>query len=425
MGKKNEAQREKHKAYMKEYRKAHREELKKYREAHREEHKAYMKEYNKTHEEERKAYREKNKDKISQYDREYRKTHRKRRNEICRAYQTRKKQEKILQQQQEEQNLTQKILQEEQMPNIQDVDELLLTQQIQERLYKKEEEAEEDMIETQLYIEIENLKEDKKTLINELQSLKRKYDFLEVSYETLSKKYEKLEKDSQIVFENNTNIIGQRAKYILENKALERKILKLENNNQGYSNGIKPIPTPCNGYLMRSKSEARIGYYLSYIGAEWSYEPAGFKSKNSCYEPDFGVSNVELPNGKIIDRLWIEAKPGYDPSLEDIQKMKNFIYGNTSKIQNPLLLMGWLPAKIKNIYPIFERSRNNSIPFYSLKTITGEDKPCFLFKSKTGKIVLRTYLNDINEEEIEKIFKKAINKVDKNNNSTDQSELAI
>lgn len=272
---------------------------------------------------------------------------------------------------------------------------------------------------------MENLKEDKKTLTNELQSLKRKYDILETSYETLSKKYEKLEKDSKRVFENNANVISQRAKYLLENKVLERKILKLENNNQGYSNGIKPIPTPCNGYLMRSKSEARIGYYLSYIGAEWSYEPAGFKSKNSCYEPDFGVSNVELPNGKIIDRLWIEAKPGYDPSLEDIQKMKNFIYGNTSKIQNPLLLMGWLPAKIKNIYPIFERSRNNSIPFYSLKTITGENKPCFLFKNKTGKIVLRTYLNDIDEEETEKIFKKAINKVENKNNSTDQSEFSI
>lgn len=422
MEKRNEEQREKHKAYMKEYRKAHREELKKYREAHREEHKAYMKEYNKTHEEERKAYREKNKDKISQYDREYRKTHREQKNANNRAYNARQKYKKLLHKQQEEQNLIKKILQEEQIPNIQDVDELLLTQQIQEQLYKKEEEeAEEDMIETQLYIEMENLKEDKKTLTNELQSLKRKYDILETSYETLSKKYEKLEKDSQRLFENNKNIIGQRVKYILENKALERKILKLENNN----NGIKPIPTPCGGYLMRSKSEARIGYYLIYIGAEWSYEPVGFKSKNSCYEPDFGVSNVELPNGKIIDRLWIEAKPGYDPSLEDIQKMKNFIYGNTSKIQNPLLLMGWLPAKIKNIYPIFERSRNNSIPFYSLKTITGEDKPCFLFKNKTGKIVLRTYLNDIDEEETEKIFKKAINKVENKNNSTDQSELAI
>jgi len=406
---------EKQKAYMKEYYKAHGEELrekqKTYNEAHKEEIKEQKKKYREAHREEARAYMK-----------EYNKARKEKMRVYMKAYNARKKQEKILQQQQEEQNLTQKILQEEEIPNIQDVDELLLTQQIQEQLYKKEEEAEEeDMIETQLYIEIENLKEDKKTLINELQSLKRKYDILEISYETLSKKYEKLEKDSQRVFENNTNIIGQRAKYILEKKALERKILKLENN----SNGIKPIPTPCGGYLMRSKSEARIGYYLMYIGAEWSYEPAGFKSKNSFYEPDFGVSNVELPNGKIIDRLWIEAKPGYDPSLEDIQKMKNFIYGNTSKIQNPLLLMGWLPAKIKNIFPIYERSRNNSIPFYCLKTITGEDKPCFLFKSKTGKIVLRTYLNDIDEEETEKIFKKAINKVDNNNNSTEQSELAI
>lgn len=383
--------------------------MEKRNEEQREKHKAYMKEYNKTHKEERKEYRLKNKDKISQYDREYRKAHRERKNEIVRAYNARKKQEKLLQQQQEEE-----------LPNIQDIDELLLTQQIQEQLNKKEE-IEEDMIETQLYIEIENLKEDKKTLIGELQSLKRKYDILEISYETLSKKYEKLEKDSQRVFENNANIINQRAKYLLENKTLERKILKLENNN----NGIKPIKTPCAGYLMRSKSEARIGYYFMYIGAEWSYEAVGFKSNNSCYKPDFVLSNVELPNGKIIDRLWIEAKPGYDPSLEDIQKMKKFIYGNTSKIQNPLLLMGWLPAKIKNIFPIFERSRNSSIPFYSLKTITGEDKPCFLFKSKTGKIVLRTYLNDIDEEEIEKIFFKAINKPDNNNNSTDQSELDI
>lgn len=352
-----------------------------------------------------KAYYQAHKDKSKEFYKKYYITRREKCREYNKKWREKTKQEKLLQQQEEEQKLT---------------------KQIQEQLYKKEEEeSEEDMIETQLYIEIENLKEDKKTLTSELQSLKRKYDILEISYDTLLKKYEKLEKDSKRVFENNTNIISQRAKYLLENKVLERKILKLENNNQGYSNGIKPIPTPCNGYLMRSKSEARIGYYLSYIGAEWSYEPAGFKSKNSFYEPDFGVSNVELPNGKIIDRLWIEAKPGYDPSLEDIKKMKNFIYGNTSEIQNPLLLMGWLPAKIKNIYPIFERSRNSSIPFYSLKTITGEDKPCFLFKNRTGKIVLRTYLNDIDEEETEKIFKKAINKVENNNNSTDQSELDI
>ena len=493
MGKRNEKQREKHKAYMKEYRKAHREELKKYSEAHREEKKAYMKKYCEAHKEKLKEYRLKNKDKINQYHREYN---------------ARKKQEKLLQQQQEEQ-----------LPNIQDVEVILeepiiqaqpvQEQPIQQKIdfdkpqvflenvewldileeIRKEKSnlysliqyeldihytisnknikfVVEDSINSywhanamsnyyllkdniqfikdivkkktgedfEITVEYDNIQKNKQlesitrenfnnirniiienldNIIAPVENLKADYDNLKVEKENLKADYDNLKVEKQTENDNHLKkekvLINQIGELQFKNKKLQERVEKISEAQSSNDNGIRPIKSEYGGLLFRSKSEKRIAIYLDEIGAQWSYEQDCFKY-NTSYKPDFYLPRIEDPYGNEIN-LWIEAKPGYNPSPEDIQKMKNFIYGNTSKIQNALLLIGQVPRQFKEIINMFNRTKNESIPFYSLKMINGENIiPCFVFQNKEGKTVLRKLdkkYPDIDYDKIREFFVNA------------------
>lgn len=63
---------------------------------------------------------------------------------------------------------------------------------------------------------------------------------------------------------------------------------------------IKPIETKYKGYRMRSRLEARWGYFFDLMGIEWEYEKEGYNLPSGPYLPDFWLSTVNL---------WAEVKP--------------------------------------------------------------------------------------------------------------------
>lgn len=62
---------------------------------------------------------------------------------------------------------------------------------------------------------------------------------------------------------------------------------------------MKSIETRYNGYLFRSRTEARWAIFFDAIGLKYDYEPGGFSLSSGNYLPDF-----YLPEQKI----WVEIK---------------------------------------------------------------------------------------------------------------------
>lgn len=62
----------------------------------------------------------------------------------------------------------------------------------------------------------------------------------------------------------------------------------------------EPIQTKFDGYLFRSRLEARWAVFFKYLNLAYSYEPEGFKLKAGFYLPDFLLMDL---------KYWIEIKP--------------------------------------------------------------------------------------------------------------------
>lgn len=73
---------------------------------------------------------------------------------------------------------------------------------------------------------------------------------------------------------------------------------------------IKAIDTAYNGYLFRSRLEARWAVWLDAIGWEWEYEPEGI---------DLGDGTLYLPDFRVDRNFWLEIKPCM-PNREEIRK---------------------------------------------------------------------------------------------------------
>ena len=73
---------------------------------------------------------------------------------------------------------------------------------------------------------------------------------------------------------------------------------------------MKAIETEFNGYLFRSRLEARWAVFLSKLSVEWSYESEGYDLKGTWYLPDFYVKDWNC---------WLEVKPT-EASAEDFAK---------------------------------------------------------------------------------------------------------
>lgn len=82
---------------------------------------------------------------------------------------------------------------------------------------------------------------------------------------------------------------------------------KIEQNKSYY--GMKAIETKYNGYLFRSKLEAKWALFFDLLNIKYEYEPEGFESnKNERYLPDFYLPNTYLRN-ETLKGIYIEIKP--------------------------------------------------------------------------------------------------------------------
>jgi hypothetical protein len=76
---------------------------------------------------------------------------------------------------------------------------------------------------------------------------------------------------------------------------------------------IKAIETAAFGRLFRSRHEARVACFLTYLGARWEYEPQGFELPSGRYLPDFKVYYYDRPQ----EWFWVECKP-FEPTDHEI-----------------------------------------------------------------------------------------------------------
>lgn len=88
---------------------------------------------------------------------------------------------------------------------------------------------------------------------------------------------------------------------------------------------IRAIQTRYNGYLFRSRLEARWAVFFDSLGLRWEYEPEGYwVDEETPYLPDFFVRFAGDPlwaSGlPAVRGYWIEVK-GSQPSQAEIAKL--------------------------------------------------------------------------------------------------------
>ena len=75
---------------------------------------------------------------------------------------------------------------------------------------------------------------------------------------------------------------------------------------------IRAIETAYNGYLFRSRLEARWAVFLDALGIRYEYEPQGFVLPSGRYLPDFRLRGWDDARG-APSNLWVEIK-GEEPT---------------------------------------------------------------------------------------------------------------
>ena len=103
---------------------------------------------------------------------------------------------------------------------------------------------------------------------------------------------------------------------------------------------IKPIQTRYNGYMFRSRLEARWAVFFDEMGIKYEYEPEGFVLTNSDkYLPDFylpdcrtyveiksaGAIQISVSGGRIIFRDGRESAAKYSRFAEDVNNDRNYM----------------------------------------------------------------------------------------------------
>jgi hypothetical protein len=94
---------------------------------------------------------------------------------------------------------------------------------------------------------------------------------------------------------------------------------------------IRPIETEYNGYLFRSRLEARWAVFFDTLGVPYEYEPEGFElGDGTRYLPDFWLPTWDA---------WVEVKPNRDVcDIEQAKELLRLLAERTAKFG--LLLIG-------------------------------------------------------------------------------------
>src|SRR5260221_7532954 len=94
---------------------------------------------------------------------------------------------------------------------------------------------------------------------------------------------------------------------------------------------MKAIETRYDGYLFRSRLEARWAVFFNELHIKYEYEKEGFELSNGqWYLPDFLLPNEEL---------WVEIKPTRNYHTEDEDRLKAFNLAENSK-RNVVIVYG-------------------------------------------------------------------------------------
>jgi len=102
---------------------------------------------------------------------------------------------------------------------------------------------------------------------------------------------------------------------------------------------MKAISTRYDGYLFRSRLEARWAVFFNHINLPYEYEIEGYKLNNGkCYLPDFYLPTLHL---------FAEVKP-FQETQEDTEKL---LYQFALENKSILLLTG--PPAFRGLYDLF------------------------------------------------------------------------
>lgn len=119
-------------------------------------------------------------------------------------------------------------------------------------------------------------------------------------------------------------------------------------------NKIKAIQTEYQGYLFRSRLEARWAVFFDACGVKWEYEPEGYDlGQGVYYLPDFLLRDVQFggfgsdSDFSDIRSLYVEVKG--EMTQEDAKKILSFYKAGVADEMSglshtPVLVLGNIPA---------------------------------------------------------------------------------
>lgn len=111
---------------------------------------------------------------------------------------------------------------------------------------------------------------------------------------------------------------------------------------------IKAIETRYNGYLFRSRLEARWAVFFDYAGIKYEYEPEGYELEDGTrYLPDFYLPELDMH---------VEVKGDPETGNEEIANKSLKFVGSDSPINRLLILTNVPLYNGVNCHPVMEYS---------------------------------------------------------------------
>jgi hypothetical protein len=125
---------------------------------------------------------------------------------------------------------------------------------------------------------------------------------------------------------------------------------------------MKVIETRFDGYIFRSRTEARWAVFFKTAGIRYEYEKEGFDLDGRWYLPDFWLRDVQL---------WLEVKGG-EPTAEERALCKELA---TASGYGVMLAIG-APDQSENIlwFPPVTDSEDEPDPFYGQRFCLADDR---------------------------------------------------
>ena len=169
-------------------------------------------------------------------------------------------------------------------------------------------------------------------------------------------------------------------------------------------NKIKAIQTEYQGYLFRSRLEARWAVFFDACGVKWEYEPEGYDLGHGIYYlPDFLLHDVQLggfgsdSDFSDIRNLYVEIKG--EMSQKDAEKIMSFYKaGITDRLSGsshtPVLVLGNIPegAALADIRSCIDTKCGGRFPLavraFHFGTVDGMDCTAFPGVNREGYLEL-------------------------------------